>query len=93
MRWVRHAYKIHAPRTRCLRDGELSVKQVAARLGVDPGAVYYWLAHGLTPGRKDPSGRWCIPWTPETQADYRRQITGSAHLKPSTPLMPAGDAV
>ncbi|MBB5109881.1 DNA invertase Pin-like site-specific DNA recombinase [Streptomyces spectabilis] len=93
VRWVRHAYKIYAPRTQCLRDGELTVKQVAARLSINADAVYYWLANGLAPGRKDPSGRWCIPWTPETEATYRQQVAGSVHLKPATPLMPAGGAV
>jgi DNA invertase Pin-like site-specific DNA recombinase len=93
VRWIRHAYQIRAPRTQCLREGELTVKQVAARLGICADAVYYWLANGLTPGRKDPSGRWCIPWTPRIEAAYRRHIAESAHLKPATPLITAGGAV
>ncbi|MFC9331852.1 recombinase family protein [Kitasatospora sp. NPDC057015] len=93
VRWLRHAYKIPTPRTQCLRTGELTVKQVAAHLGVSADAVYYWLANSLTPARKDASGRWCIPWNPHTEAAYRQQVAASVHLKPATPPLTAGGAV
>jgi hypothetical protein len=93
VRWIRHAYQIRAPRTQALHDGEITVKQAAARLGISADAVYYWIANALTPARKDPTGRWCIPWTPETEAAYRHRATESVHLKPTTPLIPAGGAV
>lgn len=93
VRWIRHAYQIRAPRTQCLRDGELTVKQAAAQLGISADAIYYWLANGLTPARKDPSGRWCIPWNSHTEAAYRQQVADSVHLKPATPLITAGGAV
>jgi Protein of unknown function (DUF3040) len=31
------------------------------------------------------SGRWCIPWDPETQALYRRKGAASFRLKPTQP--------
>lgn len=93
VRWLRHAYKIRAPRTQCLRDSEITVKQAAARLGITADAVYNWLSLGQVPARKDPTGRWCIPWTPDTEAAYRRRVTESVHLQPSNPLIPAAGAI
>jgi hypothetical protein len=93
VRWLRHAYQIRAPRTQCLREGEITVKQAAARLGISADAVYYWLANALVPARKDHTGRWAIPWTPETQTIYRQHAAQSVHLKPATPLTAAGGAV
>lgn len=46
-------------------------------------AVYNWLAHGQVPARRDPSGRWCIPWDPDTEAIYRRKVAASFRLKPA----------
>jgi hypothetical protein len=58
---VRDAYKIFGPRTVAVQDGEVSVKQAAAELGIPADAVYNWLRHGQGPARRGPSGRWCIP--------------------------------
>lgn len=81
--WVRHTYKIPG---RCpSRDGEISVDQVAAILGITANAVYYWLTHDRLAGRKDLSGRWCIPWNAQVEAACRRQIDASGHLIPRTP--------
>jgi hypothetical protein len=68
---VRAAYAIRGPRTVAVQDGEVSVKQAAAELGIPADAVYNWLAHGHVPARRGPSGRWCIPWDSDTQAIYR----------------------
>jgi DNA invertase Pin-like site-specific DNA recombinase len=91
--WARHAHKVRAPRTQPLNDGEITVKQAAARLGITADAVYYWITNNLTPARKTPTGRWAIPWNPETEAAYRQRVTESVHLKPTTPLIPTGAAV
>ena len=61
VRWIRHAYQIRAPRTQPLNDGEITVKQAAARLGITADAVYYWISNALTPARMTPTGRWAIP--------------------------------
>ena len=91
--WARHAHKVRAPRTQPLNDGEITVKQAAARLGITPDAVYYWISNALTPARKTPAGRWAIPWNPETETVYRQRVAESVHLKPTTPLIPTGVAV
>ena len=80
---VRDAYTIHGPRTVAVRDGEVSVKQAAAELGIPADAVYNWLQHDQVPARRGPSGRWCIPWDPETQAIYRQKVAASFRLKPT----------
>jgi transposase-like protein len=79
---VRAYYQIRAPRSVPLQEGEISVPEVARRLGVARSAIYYWLKHDLLPGRRGPSGRWRIPWNSETEAAYRKQATESIRLKP-----------
>jgi hypothetical protein len=61
VKWVGYAYKI--PARSPFRDGEISVDQAARILGITASAVYYWLTHDRLAGRKDTSGRWCIPGT------------------------------
>src|SRR5205823_2087356 len=65
---VRDAYKIFGPRTVAVRDGEVSVKQAAAELGIPADAVYNWLRNGQVPARRGPSGRSCLLWDPATPA-------------------------
>jgi hypothetical protein len=40
--WIRYRHRIPAPPSR--RLGEWSVQELAIRLGVRPGVVYYWIA-------------------------------------------------
>jgi hypothetical protein len=82
---VRDAYTIHGPRTVAVQDGEVSVKQAAAQLGITADAVYNWLSLSQVPARRGPSGRWCIPWDPDTQAIYRRKVAASFRLNPQRP--------
>jgi DNA invertase Pin-like site-specific DNA recombinase len=85
LKWVRYTYKIPAPSP--FRDGEICVNRAAEILGITADAVYYWLTHGRLAARKDTSGRWCIPWNAQVEADCRRQIDTSGHLtpRPATP--------
>ncbi len=87
---VRDAYKIWAPRTVAIQDGEASVKQAAAQLGIPASAVYNWLVKEQVPARRAPGGRWCIPWDPATQEIYRDKVAKSFRLKP-TNLAANGD--
>jgi DNA invertase Pin-like site-specific DNA recombinase len=91
--WARHAHKVRAPRTQPPGDGEITVKQAAAHLGITADAVYYWITNNPTPARKTPTGRWAIPWNPHTEAAYRQRAAQSVHLKPATPQIPAEGAV
>jgi excisionase family DNA binding protein len=80
VKWVGHTYNI--PARSPFRDGEITVDQATQILGITAGAVYYWLTHDRLPGRKDPGGRWCIPWNPQVEAACREQIGASGHLTP-----------
>ena len=55
VRNVRHSIGLTRPSP--LEPGELTVREVAARLGVKPGTVYYWLRTGQIPHRKPATGR------------------------------------
>jgi hypothetical protein len=85
---VRDAYKIFGPRTVAVQDGEVSVKQAAAELGIPADAVYNWLRLGQVPARRGPSGRWCIPWDAATREIYRQKVAGSFRLNPVLPTQP-----
>jgi hypothetical protein len=87
---IRESYQIRAPRTVPLQAGEISVPDAARRLGVSKSALYYWLGNGLLPGRQAPSRRWCIPWNPETEAQYRATVAASIRLKPR-PAQPVAE--
>ncbi|QCX82442.1 Helix-turn-helix domain protein (plasmid) [Streptomyces sp. YIM 121038] len=80
VKWVRYTYQIPAPSP--FQDGEVSVDQAAQILGISANAVYYWLTHGRLSGRKEPGGRWCIPWNEQVEAACRSQIDASGHLIP-----------
>lgn len=60
--------------------GEMSIAEVAARLGVKPDVVYYWAERGYLPTRRGKSGRRWITFTTELQADCRARITASYKL-------------
>jgi excisionase family DNA binding protein len=67
------------------RPGEVTVQQAAARLGVVEHAVYYWIRCRRLPARKDPSGRWCIPWNPQVEAACQDWITHPEQFAPTGP--------
>jgi len=89
---IRDTYTVPAPRTVPLHDGEISVQQAAAELGITADAITNWLRHGQAPARKAASGRWAIPWDPATEAIYRQKVTASFRLKRAQPTT-AGGAV
>jgi DNA invertase Pin-like site-specific DNA recombinase len=79
VRNVRHSIGLARPSP--LEPGELTVSQVAARLGVKPGTVYYWLKAGLLPHRKRATGTVCIPFSAQTEATLRARPAVSRHMK------------
>jgi DNA invertase Pin-like site-specific DNA recombinase len=91
VRWLRHVH--HMPPPAPFQAGELSVAEVAQRLGISASAVYYWVQHDQLAAGRTPSGRWCVPFGPEVEAACRQKIASSAHLTPPTPTAPAGGAV
>jgi len=89
VRWVRYAHKIPSPPRLVLAPGELTVRQVAERLGVSDGAVYYWISHGQLAARRDPGGRLCIPFPLDVEQACRERITNSVHIPTPTRTLAA----
>jgi hypothetical protein len=85
---LRHYHRIPYPGL--LEDGELTVGQLAQRVGVSTGTVHYWIANGFLPARRGPAGRWRVPFPPEVEAACRRRATGSAHQHPDIDPRPRG---
>jgi DNA invertase Pin-like site-specific DNA recombinase len=62
-----------------LKDGELTPRQVAGRVGVSAGTVHYWINSGYLAARRGPAGRWCVPFPPEVEQACKDRAAGSAH--------------
>jgi len=56
VQWLRWGYKILYPST-WAHDGELTVGQIAERLGVSDGTIYYWISAGHLAARRGPGNR------------------------------------
>ncbi|MHB8564617.1 MAG: recombinase family protein [Acidiferrobacteraceae bacterium] len=52
--WIRYKYKIPGPSLK--RPEEVTVQELAARLGVQPGVVYYWVKRGMMEARRINNG-------------------------------------
>ncbi|WP_331718602.1 recombinase family protein (plasmid) [Streptomyces sp. NBC_00289] len=73
--------------------GELNVQQVAARLGVRAGAVYYWIARDSLDAHRAADGRLSIPWTSDNEAVCRQLAAQTMKSAPTTRTLTAGGAV
>jgi DNA invertase Pin-like site-specific DNA recombinase len=79
IQWMRYAY--HIDRPPLLAPGELSVKQVAARLGVAPDARYFWISQGQVAVRRTAQGRLCVRLTSELEQTLRQRIAKSNRVR------------
>jgi len=59
IRWIRWKYEIPAPVLK--RPDEVTVQELAKRLGVHPGVVYYWVKRGMIKSRRLTGG---VPGAP-----------------------------
>jgi excisionase family DNA binding protein len=91
VQWLRWRYQIPSPPP--LAPGELSVHQVAQRLGVSAGVVYYWIAHGQLDAQRGPGNRHRIPFPPDVEHACRERVANSAHINTATRTVAAGGAV
>jgi hypothetical protein len=91
VQWIRYAYDID--QLQPLAPGELSVKQVAARLGIAPDAVYCWISKGQLVVRRAAGGRLCVPFTPEVEQTLRQRIANSTRIRLRNQNVAVGDAV
>jgi DNA invertase Pin-like site-specific DNA recombinase len=93
VQWIRWAHKIPYPADYA-RDGELTVDQVAERLGISTWAVRGWISTGKLAARRGPGNRLYIPLPPQVEQQCHQLITNSVHIphhKPKSSL--AGGAV
>jgi len=74
------AHQHRAAGTEPRRDAELSVAEVACRLGVKPDVVYSWAQWGHLPSRRGAFGRLWIDFTPEIERACLQRITSSYKL-------------
>ncbi len=90
VQWVRHIRRVPTPSP--FQVGELSVDEVAVRLGINAGAVYHWIECGQLAARRTSTGRLCVAYTPEVEAACRKRVENSCHMKPtSQKLLGAGE--
>jgi hypothetical protein len=78
VRWVRFVHRI--PSQPLFAPGELTVEQVAERVGISAGVVYYWISHGQLEARRGAAGRWCVSFSPEVERACRQRVARSCHL-------------
>jgi hypothetical protein len=70
------------------RNGEYSITETAARLGINPPRIYAWIKEGTLTARRGPGARLWITLTPQAEAECRHRIangTTTQPLKPSNP--------
>jgi DNA invertase Pin-like site-specific DNA recombinase len=91
IQWIRYAY--HIDQLQPFVPGELSVKQVAARLGVAPNAIYGWIERGHLAVRQTAGGRLGVPFPPEVAHAARRRIANSKRIKLRNQNVAVGHAV
>jgi len=88
VKWMRYRYDIAMPSQK--RAEELTVRQVADRLGVSSGVVYYWIGRGHLPARRIESGfPYWITLTADKEAELQAWVTNSNRIKPQPTQTPA----
>jgi excisionase family DNA binding protein len=73
-----HQHRDTDPGTR--RDGELTVAEAAAQLGIKADVVYNWAQQGHLPARRGDAGRLWITFTPAAEHACLQRITSSYKL-------------
>ncbi|WP_238328146.1 hypothetical protein [Paraburkholderia mimosarum] len=80
VKWIRYRYEIAA--TSFKRTDELTVQQLADRLGISTHMVYYWIERQVVQARKlDGRGSWWITLNPAKEQQLRRWLRTSGHLQ------------
>ena len=80
VKWIRYRYEIAA--TSFKRTDELTVQQLADRLGISTHMVYYWIERQVVQARKlDGRGPWWITLNLAKEQQLRRWVRTSGHLQ------------
>ncbi len=91
VKWVRYIRRVPSPSG--FEPGEMSVDQVASHLNINADAVYYWIERDHLAARRAASGRLCVSFTPEVEAECRQRIADSHHLNTRFRSVSEGKAV
>ncbi len=87
VKWMRYRYDIPMPSHK--RAEELTVREVADRLHVSPGVVYYWIERGHLPARRlEPGFPYWISLTADKETKLQAWVTNSNRIKPQPPQTP-----
>jgi DNA invertase Pin-like site-specific DNA recombinase len=79
VKWIRHRYGI--PPTSFRQPDELTVQQLANRLGISTHMVYYWIERNVIQARKhDNRGVWWITLDAAREEQLRNWVRTSGHL-------------
>jgi excisionase family DNA binding protein len=92
VQWIRWRHKIPYPTT-WAHDGELTVHEIAERLGVSDATIYDWISTGKLAARRGPGNRLYIPFGPDVEQECRQRVANSVHLPLETKIRAAGGAV
>ncbi|MYS82017.1 hypothetical protein [Embleya scabrispora] len=76
-----------------LARGELSIQQIATRLGIRPGALYYSITRGRLDTHRGKGGRLSVPWTSDNETVCRQLAAQTRTHTPQTQTITAGGAV
>jgi DNA invertase Pin-like site-specific DNA recombinase len=89
IKWIRYRHRIAAPVLK--RPEELTVAQTAARFGVSPNVVYYWIERGMIRARKLNRGspHW-ISIDPDKDAELREKVRQSTRIRVVSSEHPEG---
>lgn len=94
VRWIRYAHKIPAATPAAfLQEGELTIGQVADRLGVAPGVIYSWVRQRHLDARRTPDGRLGVPFPRDVEEATRRRVARSMRIKQRSEKVAVGGAV
>jgi hypothetical protein len=80
IQWIRFRHGV--PAFSNVRPGEITVRELANRLGVSIHFVHYWIQQGLIQARQnDDRGPWWITLTDEQEKQLHQRVSVSGHLQ------------
>ena len=68
------------PQPQLLRDGEVTVADIARELDITHGAVIHWISRGWLSARRGLNDQWCVAFGPGVAAECRERVARSAHI-------------
>ncbi|MWA07401.1 recombinase [Actinomadura sp. LD22] len=78
---ARNAAGLRAPwSASACHDGEITIAELSAKLGITRSAVYDWIKAGKLEAHQTPAGRWHIIWDQAVEARCRDMIAASVRL-------------